>query len=295
MRTIEFTTECAKTEYDGTVAYGCATALLAKTDYDEAIADFNEALRLLKLDDTALHSNPRFALKKQGNLDEATTVFCAAIRRTLNDAVASTNRGDGWLAMKEYDKAIADFDEAVRLSPNDAVARVGRGNAWLAKKEYDKAIADFNEALRLNPNDTLAYIGRGNAWGAKHEYAKAIADCDEASRLDPLNAVAYNQGIAWRARKVYDKAIVIIGNVSSFLTTLRNSNESKAHQVPGPTNLADGSIASPDEDVAREPEELAPSQTGGHGYKQGLWWGSSFGGRSSRRCQGLVQSTISSP
>jgi tetratricopeptide (TPR) repeat protein len=61
---------------------------------------------------------------------------------------------------------------------------------------------------RLDPKDVYAYYGRGIAWTAKKEYDKAIADHSEAIRLDPKFVVAYNgRGNAWTAKKEYDKAI----------------------------------------------------------------------------------------
>ncbi len=125
-------------------------ALYAKKNYDKAIADYNEAIRL----------NPKLA-------------------------VAFNNRGNAWVGKMEYDKGIADFDEAIRLNPKLAVAFNNRGLAWYHKNEYDKAIADCTEAIRLNPGYADAFFLRGLVWDAKNEHGKAVADYKEAARLDP--------------------------------------------------------------------------------------------------------------
>jgi len=146
---------------------------LNKGEYDKAIADFNEALRL----------NPTLAL-----------AYC--------------NRGEAWRKKGEYDKAIADNNEALRLNPNNARAYNNRGLAWGSKGEYDRAIGDYNEAIRLDPNDAKAYNNRGLALHGKREYDKAITDFNEALRLNPTLAVAYNnRGLAWSSKRDYDKAI----------------------------------------------------------------------------------------
>ena len=98
-----------------------------KKEYDIAIADYNEAIRL----------DPQSAL-------------------------AFNNRGYAWHNKKEYDKAIADYNEAIRLDPQSALAFNNRGYAWHNKKEYDKAIADYNEAIRLDPQSAEAYNSK--AW-----------------------------------------------------------------------------------------------------------------------------------
>ena len=90
-----------------------ACAWYEKNQYDNAITDFDEAIRL----------DP--------------------------DARSYVDRGDDWFVQDELDKAIADYNEAIRLDPHDARAYLNRGLAWLNKKEYDKAIADTGEAIRL--------------------------------------------------------------------------------------------------------------------------------------------------
>src|SRR5262249_2985408 len=76
-------------------------------DYDKALADLNEAIRL----------DPKLAM-------------------------AFNARGATWNARHEYDKALADLDEAIRLDPGCAWAFATRGSLWHAKQAYAKHRAE---------------------------------------------------------------------------------------------------------------------------------------------------------
>jgi tetratricopeptide (TPR) repeat protein len=91
----------------------------AKNDYDGAIADYSEAIKLDPI-----------------------------------SAEAYKNRGNAYYNRKDYDRAIADYNEVIRLDPNHALpshapAYLDRGLAYFNKKDYDRAIGDYSEAIRL--------------------------------------------------------------------------------------------------------------------------------------------------
>lgn len=121
----------------------------------------------------------------KGEFDVAIADLNEAIRLDPSDGLSYVNRGVAWRGKRKYDQAVADFNEAIRLDPKYAPAHNNRGRAWRDKGEYGKAIADFDEAIRLDPKDAKVHYHRGNAWQCKREYGKAIADYAEATRLDP--------------------------------------------------------------------------------------------------------------
>jgi TonB family protein len=84
--------------------------------------------------------------------DRAIVNFTEAIRLDSNYAKAYNNRGYTYAQKGEYDMAIADCNEAIRLNPNSAYAYDSRGFAYMGKKEYEKAIEDFETALRIYLN-----------------------------------------------------------------------------------------------------------------------------------------------
>jgi serine/threonine protein kinase len=151
--------------------------------------------------------------RKKKDYDKAVNDFDEAIRVDPKYVDAYERRGLTWEAKGEYEKATKDFDEANRLRPN-AFLYFYVSRFRLAKGEYDKAIKDLTEAIRLDPTDTY-YQVRAEAWYSRNDYDKAINDFDEAIRLNPMNAHAYFwRGIAWahkgdleKANENYDRAI----------------------------------------------------------------------------------------
>ena len=132
------------------------------------------------------------AYSTKGQYDRAIANYDQAIRLNPNYAIAFYNRGYAWRAKGEYDRSIADYDQVIRLDPNFSAAFNNRGTAYDDKKDFDRAIADYDQAIRLDPNYARAINNRGNAYEAKGDYALAALDFDEVTRLQPKNANAWN-------------------------------------------------------------------------------------------------------
>jgi tetratricopeptide (TPR) repeat protein len=200
---------------------------IKRRDYDHAIGEFDEVLRLDPKSADALfergvtyiekrnyqaayqdlsrsiHLRPGLALAyyergialwqggDEARFDEAIADFSDAIRLIPSDFLAWRSRAMVEFAKQDYRKAIDDFNEAIRLKPDDVTAHNNRGFALESIGEYSRAIADFNLAIRLQPQSAPAYAGRGFAWLSRGEYELAIADLDEAIRLKPDYAAAY--------------------------------------------------------------------------------------------------------
>jgi Flp pilus assembly protein TadD len=146
--------------------YGArANAYRVQADFDHAIADFDEAIRL--------DPGRAFYLELRGNI---------------------------WFAKRDYQHAIADYDRAVQLNPKLIPAYIGRASAHFAHGNLDAAIADYQQAIGLNPRAAVLYIQRGNVWRRKGDLPRAIADYSEALRIAPAMVGAHvTRGIALEA------------------------------------------------------------------------------------------------
>jgi tetratricopeptide (TPR) repeat protein len=173
------------------------SAYMRKSDYDRAIQDYDDAIRL-NPNDASAYDDRGNAYFYKGDYDRAIQNYDDAIRLNPNDASAYTGRGGANFVKGERDRAIQDFNEAIRLNPNDAIAYSSRGVVYIDIGDHDRAVKDFNDAVRLNPKYSLAYHNRGNSHIDMGEYSDAIKDFNEEIRLNPNFADAYyNRGDAY--------------------------------------------------------------------------------------------------
>ena len=171
-------------------------AYRGKKDYDRALADYAEAL---KLDPkfAAAHLNRGLVHADKREFDRAIEAYGEAIKLNPKYVAAYNNRGNAYFDKKEFDRAIADYTEAIKIDPNFKFAHAGRGRAWTYKGEYDRGISDLSEAIRLDPKFTFAWYQRCYSHFYKMSVDKkggwdpAIADCSETIKLDPKYLGAY--------------------------------------------------------------------------------------------------------
>ena len=90
-----------------------------------------------------------------GDFDRAIIDYNEAIRISAR-AGFLTHRGDAYQAKGALQSAIADYDRAIRLNPAFADAYNNRGAAYRGKGDLIRAIADYQAALRINPRSTTA-------------------------------------------------------------------------------------------------------------------------------------------
>ncbi|MGH6977268.1 MAG: tetratricopeptide repeat protein, partial [Stellaceae bacterium] len=110
--------------------YNRGTAFSAKGQYDRAIADFSQALKL----------DP-------------------------DDGISYIGRGNAYLQSRDFDHAGPDFDAAIRLHAQPGIAYSGKGVIDLANDRYGRAVEDFGKTVSLQPDESEGFTMRCLARG----------------------------------------------------------------------------------------------------------------------------------
>jgi tetratricopeptide (TPR) repeat protein len=150
---------------------------------------------------------------KNGNLDEAIRNYNEAIRLNDKSAEAFLYRGQAYERQSKYPEAISDYNRAILLQSPYPEAFRGLGRVALIQRDDDKAIAYFNQALETNQNDAEAYMGLGEAFIRKNKPEAAIEAYKRAVDIRPNSADANERlGDVMAETGQYDQAVAAYTN-----------------------------------------------------------------------------------
>ncbi|MBS0540680.1 MAG: tetratricopeptide repeat protein [Proteobacteria bacterium] len=184
------------------------TAYVTKKEYDLALADFNESIRLNPLEARAFVSRGGIYLFRN-DIQKAIADFTEGIRLDPNYAFAYFQRGFAYHSLDEADKAIADYTTSIELDPKYITSYLNRGIVYYTRKgNFDAAIADFTKALQLGPDNINGLMHRGVAFGANGEFDKGFADLNRAIEVAPDFGLAYYyRAVLYALRGNADRAL----------------------------------------------------------------------------------------
>lgn len=160
-------------------------AYAAKNDYAAALADYTEAIRVNPSLASAYY-NRGMAHKELGDLDAAIADYQKALRYNPNDPTIFNNLGIVYSLQGDPLQAVVNFSSSIMLkNPELHLPYFNRANVHFDQQNYRPAIDDYTEAIRLNPQFASAYLSRGGAYYHLNMKAAAIADYEHYLRLHP--------------------------------------------------------------------------------------------------------------
>lgn len=160
---------------------------------DEAIEQYNQALKLNKKEQSALVGIGLAYMKKEDE-DKALEYFEKAIELGRRSQYAGINSvlemayfqaGSIWLKKSHYDKALDYFKQSAAIRPGSSDTYLAIGRALLEKKDYQHASIEFERALTFDPNYVDAHYGLGLALEKLGRKDEALVHFRRALELNP--------------------------------------------------------------------------------------------------------------
>jgi len=160
-------------------------AFMQKGEYEMAVADFTESIKLYPKPGIQLtRGKAYFALGRFKEAIDDLNAFSVTNPKDERLRFDIYYRlGNCYLEIRSYRQAILNAGIAIRLDPNNPEAYFVRGSAYLETGEYTKAVTDLTEAIRLRAGWTDAYTVRAKAYRALGDETKAAEDLIKAELL----------------------------------------------------------------------------------------------------------------
>ena len=162
-------------------------------DLEERIGCLRTALAL-RPEATAVHYNLGIALTAKNQMDEAIFEFNQAIKCDPKFAPAHVMLGNRLKAKNQMDDAIDEYKKAIVIDPKLAEAYYNLGIALVAMKRLEEAIEAYKSCLKLRSNDALGWLNLGAALCNTNRLDEAIGAYQAALHIDP-NLVNANAAI----------------------------------------------------------------------------------------------------
>jgi tetratricopeptide (TPR) repeat protein len=168
-------------------------ALLKAGRYGDALAQFQKVIAMHPLPIT--HFGSALALVQLQRFDEAIKQYDAALRLKPDYVEALNNRGNLHSQLGNEAAALVDYETALGFSPQFVDAHINAAAALLALGRSAEALPHCTAAVTLQPTNALAHLKFGDALLELQRPSAAATEYREAMRLD-ANGVYGPYGLA---------------------------------------------------------------------------------------------------
>lgn len=183
----------------GAYAQRAIIKVLHDADYDSALADMNEALRLDPKEVSYYFNRARIKYH-QDDLQGAMADYDYILKLDPDNTMTYYNRGLLRMQVGERNKAISDFTKVIKAEPDNYFAIYNRALLYDMIGNYRKAISDFNVVLEQYPDFAAGFYARseakrkmGDMKGGEKDFMLAM-DLQKKTQYEPIdeNTVASN-------------------------------------------------------------------------------------------------------
>jgi len=174
--------------------------------HEEAISEFNEALRLDPAYVEVLN-NLAVSYHRMGLVDEAIKNLRETISFRPRYLEAHCNLGSIYASSRRFEEALSEFNVAMSINPESALVHNNLGNLYMEQERLPEAIIAFQEAIKLDPEYIPARSNLGTLYSRQGRHEDAIREFNEVLRRDPEIPEAYcGMGIAYYELGSFEKS-----------------------------------------------------------------------------------------
>jgi len=167
-----------------------------------------EAARPIAPYDPSVYNNLAFLSLAENKPDEALAAFENALRVDATNFVALNGIILQYAKIQQLDKAHSRIDQALSAYPNVAWLHYLKGHVYGYERNVQAAEAEFRRALEINPNYVDAYLSFAALFINSNQTDRAIDEYKKSLAIKPDNALIYTLiGMLEDVRKNYDAAI----------------------------------------------------------------------------------------
>lgn len=161
---------------------------------------------------------------KSGNLDEASSIFEAALRNGLKHPLVLHNLGVVAQQRGNHRLAIERFQAALTLQPNYGPSRLLLGSSLLAIGRNAEAVRELRRATDLMPREPAARLELAKAFEASGNWLDGVEQLQKLVQLSPDNPeYSYQLG----------KALSNLSGWALLEISRQNPDSARLHQALG--------------------------------------------------------------
>lgn len=164
--------------------YDKAEALRKEGKYQQAMSEYNEALKIRK-DMAKPHHGIGLVYQAQGKYNQAIDEYKKALKVDPDCVFAHNDMGMAYMSAGRYSDAVAPLKKAIEIYENFDYAHANLGEAYYKLKQYPDATKSLEMAITLNENHPRAHTTLGLTYEATGNREKAVEEYEKAIKVAP--------------------------------------------------------------------------------------------------------------